>query len=192
MPYTDGMSTYVRRALAAAISISIITPLITSALTPPVPNPIVSVAGAAVSNCPVLTRSLLTSATGADVKGLQQFLIQQGYLANDLATSYFGVLTTRAVQAFQSAKGIVSSGTPETTGFGLVGVRTRAAIAAACSNTSSLPPALQKLSEHLSPKLTNAACPVVQAPIGKACAGKWKEVRDAANKCTAAWQCVTR
>ncbi|HEV3245287.1 MAG TPA: FG-GAP-like repeat-containing protein [Candidatus Paceibacterota bacterium] len=41
-------------------------------------------------------------------------------------TSYFGTLTQVAVQKFQTKYGVVSSGTPATTGYGAVGPRTRA------------------------------------------------------------------
>ena len=43
---------------------------------------------------------------------------------------YFGSLTETAVEAFQSATGIVSSGTPQTSGYGQVGPQTRAKIGA--------------------------------------------------------------
>src|SRR6185295_12563709 len=41
---------------------------------------------------------------------------------------YFGSLTQAAVQRFQAAQGIVSSGTPSTTGYGRVGPTTMARI----------------------------------------------------------------
>lgn len=43
-----------------------------------------------------------------------------------LVTGYFGPLTLKAVQRFQTKYGIVSSGSPSTTGYGRVGPRTRA------------------------------------------------------------------
>ncbi len=43
-----------------------------------------------------------------------------------LVTGYFGFLTQKAVQRFQTKYGIVNSGTPSTTGYGRVGPKTRA------------------------------------------------------------------
>ena len=56
---------------------------------------------------------------------LQTYLIQQGFLAPQYATGFYGALTESAVQAFQCAKGIVCQGSPATTGYGIVGPRTR-------------------------------------------------------------------
>jgi len=61
-----------------------------------------------------------------DVKSLQAILVKQGYLPPGTITGRFDEATTRAVENFQEANSIVSYGTPETTGFGLVGARTRA------------------------------------------------------------------
>lgn len=68
----------------------------------------------------------------------------QTYLATNvniypegLITGYFGQLTKAAVQRFQNAQGIVSSGTPETTGYGRVGPRTMARINALLGNVST-------------------------------------------------------
>jgi peptidoglycan hydrolase-like protein with peptidoglycan-binding domain len=65
---------------------------------------------------------------GTDITTLQTFLISQGYLASGNTSGYFGNLTQQAVKAFQKKQGIVSSGSPATTGYGMVGVRTRTAI----------------------------------------------------------------
>ncbi|MCR4327922.1 MAG: peptidoglycan-binding protein [Patescibacteria group bacterium] len=59
----------------------------------------------------------------------------QTYLATNtsiypegLVTGYFGQLTKAAVERFQATQGIVSQGTPETTGYGRVGPQTMARI----------------------------------------------------------------
>lgn len=62
------------------------------------------------------------------VIALQNVLIQEGDLATGYATGFFGVLTQAAVRKFQCDQGIVCSGNPSTTGWGLVGVRTRKAL----------------------------------------------------------------
>ncbi len=81
--------------------------------------------GGTVAN---LNHNLYRSLKGLDVTTLQNFLISQGLLASDANTGFFGPLTEKAVQAFQKANGLVSSGTPLTTGYGNVGPITRAKI----------------------------------------------------------------
>lgn len=59
------------------------------------------------------------------VSSLQQFLKSTGDFTYPEITGYFGPATQTALQKFQSRGGIVSSGTPETTGHGVAGPRTR-------------------------------------------------------------------
>lgn len=88
-------------------------------------------------SCPILPRALSRGSRGTDVTALQMFLIGQGMLSNDSATGFFGLLTERAVQAWQSKRAIVSSGTPATTGWGALGPRTRSALSASCGAPSA-------------------------------------------------------
>src|SRR3989344_2002960 len=94
----------------------------------------------ATQSCVTLTsnlgRGMTDAPTGGEVTTLQQFLISQGLLSSDSATGYFGPLTMAAVQKWQAANGIVSSGTPESTGYGRVGPATRAAIGCSTENLS--------------------------------------------------------
>src|SRR3989344_7100105 len=66
-----------------------------------------------------------------EVTKLQQFLVSQGasIYPEGLVTGYFGPATERALKRFQTAQGIVSSGSPETTGYGATGPQTRKRIA---------------------------------------------------------------
>ncbi|MEK7509424.1 MAG: peptidoglycan-binding protein [Patescibacteria group bacterium] len=89
--------------------------------------PVAEAPGAAVA-CPVIERTLFFGMSGDDVLNLQLFLIAEGFLEAGNATGFFGVLTQAAVQAWQAAHDIVSSGSPEETGWGVVGPRTRAAL----------------------------------------------------------------
>lgn len=74
-------------------------------------------------------RTLRQGARGEDVRVLQEFLKQfTDIYPEGLVTSYFGPLTEAAVKRFQIKNGIVSSGTPETTGYGQVGPLTRTAL----------------------------------------------------------------
>lgn len=62
------------------------------------------------------------------VTNLQIFLKDNPALyPSGLVTGYFGGLTQTAVQSFQVQKGIVSSGSPSTTGYGRVGPSTQSA-----------------------------------------------------------------
>jgi len=93
--------------------------------------------------CPnIIARALYLGLRGPDVSELQQFLRERGYFTYPTNTGYFGPSTEQAVQDFQKAQGIVSSGDPETTGFGVVGRQTRDAIAKACGGfvAKPLPP----------------------------------------------------
>ncbi|MFC1615153.1 chitobiase/beta-hexosaminidase C-terminal domain-containing protein, partial [Patescibacteria group bacterium] len=59
------------------------------------------------------------------VKLLQEYLAQDTSIYPEGITSgYFGSLTQKAIQRFQTKHNIVSEGTPDTTGFGAVGPKT--------------------------------------------------------------------
>lgn len=58
---------------------------------------------------------------------LQEFLKETGDFTRE-PTGYYGPATTASVQKWQARHGLVSSGTPETNGYGAVGPRTRAAM----------------------------------------------------------------
>ena len=76
-----------------------------------------------------LSGSLDLGDTGSQVTELQTYLATNASIYPEgLVTGYFGALTQAAVQRFQVAQGIVSSGAPETTGYGRVGPTTRARI----------------------------------------------------------------
>jgi chitodextrinase len=83
-----------------------------------------------------LTRNLYRTIKGDDVKILQNFLISQNLLSVDSNTGFFGPLTEKAVQAFQKAQGIVSSGNFWSTGYGMIGPTTRAKINSMLASTS--------------------------------------------------------
>ena len=90
--------------------------------------------------CPNLYRALSVGVSGADVTALQTFLAADATVYPEgLITSYFGPATERAVQRWQAKNGVVSSGTAATTGYGMVGPGTRAAIARVCSTTTPPP-----------------------------------------------------
>jgi len=76
----------------------------------------------------LLTINLYPEMRHPDVIKLKSFLTKHGYLSDTTGTDYYGPLTTEAVQKFQKANNIVTSGTPTTTGYGAVGPKTRGVI----------------------------------------------------------------
>ncbi|HEY4527283.1 MAG TPA: PKD domain-containing protein [Candidatus Paceibacterota bacterium] len=92
-------------------------------------------AGGSGSTCVALTYNLYADTTDATTNGevtkLQNFLIAGGYMEGS-ATGFFGPITEKGVQKYQAGKGIVSSGSPDTTGYGFVGPQTRAAMTVGC------------------------------------------------------------
>ena len=78
-----------------------------------------------ITTFPALTGPFGIGQRGDQVKLLQQMLIKDGSLSSE-ATGYYGPLTQKAVETFQTKYNLVTSGTPSTTGFGLAGPGTRA------------------------------------------------------------------
>ncbi len=86
-----------------------------------------------IGQCPQLIRNLGPGASGGDVANLQAYLAADPLLYPEAKiTAYYGFLTQQAVARFQVRHNIVKEGSPETTGFGAVGTRTRSAIASVC------------------------------------------------------------
>lgn len=94
------------------------------------------------SRCIVILNALALgssdSRTGGEVTKLQQFLSDSD-LYDGPVTGYFGPLTLSAVQKFQAESGTVSSGSPDTTGYGRVGPATRNALAKWCRHLPTSP-----------------------------------------------------
>lgn len=59
--------------------------------------------------CGILNRNLAAGTRGEDVRGLQQFLTDEGYLSAS-ATGYFGPATAQAVARWQSKEGVPNVG----------------------------------------------------------------------------------
>lgn len=92
------------------------------------------------ASCVDLSRTLSLNTKGSDVSKLQVFLRDNaGYTGQ--VTGHYGPLTQAAVQKWQRERGIVSSGTPSTTGYGQVGPKTRAAMS--CRSPSTTQPSPQ-------------------------------------------------
>lgn len=105
--------------------------------------------------CAKLNNTLGLGATDVETNGevsvLQKVLASDPFLYPEaLVTGYFGPATERAVMRFQKRSGVVSSGSAQTTGYGLVGGMTRSAFLLACTKgtgssttTSTTPATLQ-------------------------------------------------
>ena len=79
-----------------------------------------SASGSATS----ITQDLSLGSSGPEVTLLQQILTKDNDYTGPV-TGYYGNLTEQGVEAFQAKYGIISYGTPDTTGYGAVGPRTR-------------------------------------------------------------------
>lgn len=89
------------------------------------------------ANCPLIGRVLKLGSTGDDVSRLQRFLaVDPSIYPEAQITGYYGVLTEAAVKRWQTRFNIVSSGDAASTGFGVTGPRTAAAISLQCSTYS--------------------------------------------------------
>lgn len=104
----------------------------TTPATPATPTPVA---------CAPFTQTILPAKSEADidttgaVKRLQTILAKDKTIyPESLVTGWFGPATLRAVQAFQKKNAIVSSGTPESTGYGVVGPKTAKALLVLCSD----------------------------------------------------------
>ena len=75
-----------------------------------------------------ITRSLSYGSRGSDVTTLQNYLISKGYLEADNNTGFYGNLTKAAVRQFQCTFNIVCSGDESSTGWGVIGPKTRGAL----------------------------------------------------------------
>jgi len=123
--------------------------------------------------CPDLSRSLSIGSSGADVAGLQAFLAGEG-LFKAIGTGYFGTVTQASVGQWQEENGVVSGGDAASTGLGVVGPRTRAAMEASClpGNASQ-----------------SNSCMTVLPPAAE-CPTGWQPVSGSSG-CTVYYQCVT-
>jgi PKD repeat protein len=136
-----------------------------------------SAAPAPAGACPHFARSLKYGMTGTDVAALQQFLARDHSIYPEGTVSgYFGSLTQAAVQRFQVKAGIVSSGSPSTTGYGMVGPHTASAIVALCGGGAGGGGGPSQVGAYMQVSPISGAAPLtvqIQANVNttKSCAG---------------------
>ncbi len=150
-----------------------------------------STSASAVSSniiCPTLIRTLSLGSSGTDVANLQGFLAQNPLIYPEQSvTGYFSKLTQDAVQRWQTAYGVISSGTPASTGYGVVGPHTRAAILSSCKDSVGNSSGSENGAFVGSGSSSQPLCPVAPQPATP-CAGTWSPLTNTTG-CTIAWQC---
>lgn len=120
------------------------------------------------NGCPIFSRTLSRGASGSDVQALQSFLVSRNLLSADSVSGYFGPMTEQAVQNWQSSAGIISSGNAST-GFGVLGPRTRTTLSQNCSSNSTSVATAQETAPKPSVNCTNvkpASCGAGYVPGG--------------------------
>jgi len=137
-----------------------------------------------------LTRTLERGSQGDDVLSLQEFLRDQSQYTGELG-GYFGELTESAVRTYQTAHGIITSGTRETTGFGVVGPRTRLSITTFCSTAQRTVPATTTVMSPATP-MQSAHCPTVPTLPQNFCTGTHTpHAVYGSDACQTGWICKT-
>ena len=114
-----------------------------------------------------LYEGLSDTTTDGQVSLLQRFLATDPSLYPEgRVTGYFGPATERAVERWQAKYAVVSSGTAETTGYGVVGLLTREAFAKRCGYvpniTQTYPPVTSSTSKtsYLTPDQIKVISPM--------------------------------
>ena len=97
----------------------------TASFIPPIPPRAVSLPTQSRRTI-ALTQALFKGSRHPEVKLLQDFLIAEGFLAPNNNTGFFGQLTEAAVKVYQCKMAIICVGTFTTSGWGVVGPKTRA------------------------------------------------------------------
>ena len=115
--------------------------------------------------CPPIERLLSVGSEGDDVKGLQEFLSSTGDYTYGEITGYYGPITQSAVQRFQARAGVVSSGDPGSTGYGVFGPLTQKAIYRYCR----IPDPVACTMEY-DPVCGQPPMPKIDCPVGAFCA----------------------
>ncbi|TSC67972.1 MAG: Pry3p [Parcubacteria group bacterium Gr01-1014_72] len=131
---------------------------------------------ASPSPLPPLTfnKMLRRGVTNEEVRRLQSILATDAALYPEgLVTGYFGSATQRAIERFQIKYQIVSSGTPQTTGYGALGPKTRAKLAEVFGGAGGGPPAAEApkpsaaLTRHLSRGIRSGEVLLVQQILNR-------------------------
>ena len=106
--------------------------------------PTTSGGGGTAAFCPNFTYNLYLGLNDSETEGqvtqLQKFLAQDSIVYPEgHITGFYGPLTEQAVKRWQAKNGLVSSGSPDTTGYGVMGAQTREKIRAFCPTLLPIP-----------------------------------------------------
>src|SRR3989338_659947 len=112
--------------------------------------------GGTAAFCPNFTYNLYLGLNDSETEGqatqLQKFLAQDSIVYPEgHMTGFYGPLTKQAVKRWQAKNGLVSSGSPDTTGYGVMGVQTREKIRAFCPTPLPIPIPPQTCPQYSSP-----------------------------------------
>lgn len=133
--------------------------------------------------CSIFARTLQRGLTGVDVMNLQIFLAHDTTAAyTGGLTGYFGPATEAALQHWQAAHGIVSSGTALDTGFGVLGPKTRAAMQSNC---------IAEVATSKQPTIVapvQISCPLIDIP--STCSGTLVSRGQDTNGCWLGYSCI--
>ncbi|MFH0936666.1 MAG: peptidoglycan-binding protein, partial [Candidatus Daviesbacteria bacterium] len=119
------------------------TKFISSPVSTPTPTPTSTIPSTPITNLSTneLKGPFSFGMTSDQVKLLQEILAQDKEIYPEgLTTGYYGTLTQKAVERFQCKYNIICFGTPDTTGYGLVGPKTRLKINEIFSTPAPIPP----------------------------------------------------
>lgn len=139
--------------------------------------------------CPGLKTTLAFGSEGDEVLQLQVYLQSEGYYERTFRRGFFDAATEAAVQQWQYEHGLVLSGTPATTGYGVVGPRTRSLMALNCREaqkvvrTTIQTGATRNDSDQI-------VCPAAPPPT-TTCSTGWQAVTDSYG-CTKSYKCITQ
>jgi peptidoglycan hydrolase-like protein with peptidoglycan-binding domain len=113
-------------------------------------------------SCVDITRTLTIDSQGSDVTSLQAYLIAKGYLASGNATGFYGTQTAQAVGKLQVALGIISA---SDSGLGILGPKTRAAIACTPQTITETPAPTQTQIQTLTTPTQTALTTTIPFPV---------------------------
>lgn len=108
-----------------------------------------------------------TSGDPGPIKLLQMYLASTGDFSGE-PSGYYGSVTQKAMQSWQRQNGVVSSGTPESTGYGVLGPKTREALKAATCTGGSTAVVVPTQTPVLVPVPTQTS-PITIAPSYTSC-----------------------
>lgn len=119
----------------------------------------------AIKNACTITKTLSLNMRdqfdGGEVAKLQSFLSKKKYLAVDKISGVFGTSTQQALGAWQSDNGLASARSASSTGYGILGPRSRALLATQCIEMVNAAPMPTPVSETAKPITTTKGIAVV-------------------------------